>query len=89
LIPLRSDSLRWQYECGREELPQCKREKFLPVPKNQLQIHMQGMLSPPTAKNRNSFDRELSLSSKQGDKMWAKIRSKRESKGMVLYVCLA
>jgi len=31
MIPLRSDSLGWQYECEREELPQCKREKFLPV----------------------------------------------------------
>jgi hypothetical protein len=62
---------------------------FYQYSKNQLQIHMWGMLFPPTAKNGKSFDRELSLSSKQGDKTWAKIRSKRESKGMVLYVCLA
>jgi hypothetical protein len=59
------------------------------TPKTSFKYTCGGLLSPPTAKNRNSFDRELSLSSKQGDKMWAKIRSKRESKGMVLYVCLA
>jgi len=29
---------------------------FYQYSKNQLQIHMRGMLSPPTAKNRNSFD---------------------------------
>jgi hypothetical protein len=42
----------------------------------------------PIAKNGYSFDTELSLSSKQGDKKWAKIMSKRESKGMFLYVSL-
>jgi hypothetical protein len=59
------------------------------TPKTSFKYTCSGCFLLPLQKNRNSFDRVLSLSSKQGDKMWAKIRSKRESKGMVLYVCLA